>query len=103
MNKHAAKEKAGIQSPCPNEYSRRWPGRPLVESSTNRANNRNTVVNMPLRYNIINVLSTLFLVTCVFLVKTGIFLMKVSPLLLSGGFLARSWRGGRVYRFKNLR
>ena len=98
MDKHAAKEKAGRLNPCPNEYSRRWPGRPLVESSTNRANNHNTVVNMPLRYNIINTLSTLFLVTCVFLVKTGIFLAKVSPLLLSGDFLARSWRGGRAYR-----
>ena len=98
MNKHVVKEKAGRLNPCPNEYSRRWPGRPLVESSTNRANNRNTVVNMPLRYNIINTLSTLFLVTCVFLVKTGIFLAKVSPLLLSGDFLARSWRGGQAYR-----
>ena len=103
MNKHAAKEKAGRLNPCPNEYSRRWPGRPLVESSTNRANNHNTVVHMPLRYNIINTLSTLFLDAWVFLAKTGISLMKVSPLLLSGDFLARSWRGGRVYRFKNLR
>jgi len=103
MDKHAAKEK-GIRflHPIPLTSTKALTRR-LVASSTSRANNRNTVVHMPLRYNIINTLSTLFLDTWVFLAKTGIFLAKVSPLLLSGDFLARSWRGGRVYRFKNLR
>ena len=103
MNKCAAKEK-GIRFlyliPL---TSTKALTRRLVVSSTSRANNHNIVFYMPLRYYIINDLSTLFLDTWVFLAKTGILLMKVSPLLLSGEFLARSWRGGQVYRFKNLR
>ena len=103
MNKHAVKEK-GIRflHPIPLTSTKALTRR-LVASSTSRANNRNIVFYMPLRYYIINALSTLFLDAWVFLAKTGISLMKVSPLLLSGDFLARSWRGGRVYRFKNLR
>jgi len=98
MNKCAAKEK-GIRflHPIPLTSTKALPRR-LVASSTSRANNRNIVFYMPLRYNIINALSTLFLDAWVFLAKTGISLTKVSPLLLSDNFLARSWRGGRVYR-----
>ena len=103
MDKHAAKEK-GIRflHPIPLTSTKALTRR-LVASSTSRANNRNIVFYMPLRYNIINALSTLFLDAWVFLAKTGISLTKVSPLLLSDNFLARSWRGGRVYRKINLR
>ena len=103
MDKHAVKEKGmKLLHPIPLTSTKALTRR-LVVSSTSRANNHNIVFYMPLRYYIINALSTLFLDTWVFLAKTGILLMKVSPLLLSGGFLARSWRGGQVYRFKNLR
>ena len=97
MNKHAAKEK-GIKLlhfiPSSIKALTRRQGYKLHEQGLHRK----TVVNMPLRYIIIITLSTLFLDTWVFLAKTGILLMKVSPLLLSGDFLVRSWRGGRVYR-----
>jgi len=97
MNKHVAKEKGmKLLHPIPSSIKAltRRQGYKLHEQGLYRK----TVINMPLRYIIILGLSTLFLDTWVFLAKTGILLMKISPLLLSGDFLARSWRGGRVYR-----